>query len=96
MEDLAETISAAVRLHQQGQLAQAEALYRRILEQEPEHPGALHLLGVVAHQQGHDDRAAELIARALALRPDQATYHSNYGVAPRPAHIKHAVETGLV
>jgi Flp pilus assembly protein TadD len=76
-----EMIATAVRLHQDGDLAQAEALYRRILEQRPDHPGALHLLGVLAHQQGHDDRAVDLIARAIALRPDQATYHSNHGVA---------------
>jgi Tfp pilus assembly protein PilF len=83
MEDLAEMIATAVRLHQDGDLSEAEALYRRILERQPDHPGALHLLGVLAHQQGHDDRAVDLIARAIALRPDQATYHGNYGVALR-------------
>ncbi len=83
METHAEIFASAVQLHQDGKLAQAEAVYRRILEQHPDHAGALHLLGVLAHQQGRDDRAAELIARAIALNPHMATFHSNYGVALR-------------
>jgi hypothetical protein len=46
---------------------QAEVVHRRILEQHPDHAGALHLLGVLAHQRRDDDRAAGLIARAIAL-----------------------------
>ncbi len=83
MGTLVETFANAVQLHQEGKLAQAEALYRRILDQHPDHAGALHLVGVLAHQQGQDGRAADLIARAIALNPHQATYHSNYGVALR-------------
>ncbi len=83
MEPLAETFARAIRLHQDGQLVEAEAFYRHVLEQDPRHPGALHLLGVLAHQQGCGGRAADLIARAIALNPHQATYHSNYGVALR-------------
>ena len=77
MESPSDALAAAIRLHRLGQLAEAEALYRRVLERDPKHPGALHLLGVMAHHQGHDDRAAELIALAIELKPLQATYHSN-------------------
>ena len=42
----------AVQHHQAGRLSQAEQLYRQILAQMPNHPDALHLLGVVAHQAG--------------------------------------------
>jgi hypothetical protein len=52
MDVLSEMIAAAVRLHQGGDLTQAEALYRGILETQPDHPCAMHLLGVVAHQRG--------------------------------------------
>jgi Flp pilus assembly protein TadD len=83
MEAPSDALADAIRLHQAGRLAEAEAMYRRVLERAPNHPGALHLLGVLAHQQGHDDRAAELIALAMELKPHQATYHSNYGVALR-------------
>jgi protein O-GlcNAc transferase len=78
-----ESLKAAIGLHQGGQLAEAEALYRGILEREPDHPEALHLLGVAAHQRGQNERAVELIARAIALDPHQPTYHGNLGVALR-------------
>ena len=81
MEPAAETLADAVRLHQEGDLSRAEAMYRRILERDPDHPGALHLLGVLAHQQGHHERAVALIARAIALDPGRASYHGNLGVA---------------
>ena len=83
MESASDAHAAAIRLHQLGRLANAESLYRRVIERDPKHPGALHLLGALAHQQGHDDRAAKLIALAMELKPLQATYHSNYGVALR-------------
>jgi hypothetical protein len=51
MEQPAETLAAPVRLRREGKLPLAEALDRRILERHPDHPGALHLPGVVAHQQ---------------------------------------------
>ena len=38
--------------HTAGQLAEAEVLYREILEFSPDHPDALHLLGVIAYQVG--------------------------------------------
>ncbi|MCH9020156.1 MAG: tetratricopeptide repeat protein [Proteobacteria bacterium] len=35
--------------HRSGRLADAEAVYNRVLAANPEHPGALHLLGLIAH-----------------------------------------------
>src|SRR5437588_388789 len=67
------TIPEALRIanqrHCEGQLAQAEAIYRQILAQAPDHPAALHGLGVLAHQLGRNDAAADLISRAVALIP---------------------------
>lgn len=83
MESTSELLAAAVRHHRDGELAPAEALYRRILERDPDHPDALHLLGVAAHQRGRDDQAAELIALAVATRPDEGSFRSNLGVALR-------------
>jgi tetratricopeptide (TPR) repeat protein len=58
------------RQHQAGQLAVAERIYRQILEQEPNHPDALHLLGALAGQRGNSDAAIDLIRRAIKSRPD--------------------------
>ena len=56
----------ALRLHQNGQLAEAEAAYLEILATEPSHPGSLHLLGVIRQQQGRHEEALELVGRAIA------------------------------
>lgn len=59
-------LTAAIADHQAGRLGQAEAGYRRILASQPHDPNALHLLGVLASQQGRLDAAVELIGQALA------------------------------
>ncbi len=43
-------LARAVTLHQQGKLRDAEALYREVLAETPEHVDALHLLGVLKAQ----------------------------------------------
>ncbi len=71
--------------HQAGRLAEAERCYRAVLAAEPNHPDAIHLLGVIAYQVRQWRPAVELIARAIALRPDVAMYHNNLGNALRGA-----------
>ena len=70
---------AALALHGQGRLAEAQALYQEILRDRPGHFGALHMLGVIALQSGNSQRGVELIGQALALDPLQADAHSNLG-----------------
>src|SRR5262249_13384408 len=52
MSTVTETLAAAVWAHQAGDLRQAEQLYRHVLQAEPQHVDALHLLGVLAQQAG--------------------------------------------
>jgi len=82
-DSLAETLTRASQHHQAGRLDEAELLYRRILDEDPDQPDAMHLLGVVFHQRGRSDRAIDLIRRALALRPGQAAFHGNLAEACR-------------
>ena len=72
--------AAAMDHHRAGRLAQAEILYSQIIALEPDHADARHYLGVAAHQLGRTDAVA-LLRRALAMRPDQASYHQNLGLA---------------
>ena len=44
---------------------------------------ALHLLGVLRHQQGQSRLAAELIGRAVALRPERPVFRATLGEAYR-------------
>ncbi len=67
----------AVDYHRAGQLQEAEALYRNILESQPNHPDALHLLGGIAHQAGKHDAAVSLIRQAIQNVPDNPLYYSN-------------------
>lgn len=66
-------------LHQQGRLAEAEPLYRRVLRTAPTHFDALHLLGVICGQTDRFDEAHKLLIRALAQRPDSAPALNNLG-----------------
>jgi tetratricopeptide (TPR) repeat protein len=78
-----DTLQLALRHHQQGQLVEAARLYHAALAVQPDHPEALHLLGVVAHQKGDHARAVELILRAIVGNPGNATYHANLAEAYR-------------
>ena len=83
MATIPETLNLALQHHQAGRLQEAEALYRQILQVQPDHPDALHLLGVIAHQVGKHDIAVDYISRAIALNPAVAEYYNNIGEACR-------------
>lgn len=79
--DVAATLRTASEQHRAGQLDIAETLYRRVLALVPEEPNALHLLGVIAYQQGDARQAVALIGRALRLVPENADAWANLGNA---------------
>jgi tetratricopeptide (TPR) repeat protein len=70
-------LTTAIEMHRLGQLGPAAQLYERVLSQQKENAEALHLLGVIRHQQGDHARAVELIGRAVALRPNAFLFHTN-------------------
>jgi predicted O-linked N-acetylglucosamine transferase (SPINDLY family) len=70
-------LEQALALHQRGQLAQALRLYEEILENQPKHGDALHLLGVVHAQTQNPGKALEFFDRALALDFRNAVMHFN-------------------
>ncbi|HEY2137100.1 MAG TPA: tetratricopeptide repeat protein [Xanthobacteraceae bacterium] len=79
MRRSAEQLSAAMDHHRAGRLVEAERLYRLVCAADPGNAQGFHLLAVVAHQLGRRD-AAELIGRAVALKPDVAEAHNDHGV----------------
>ena len=70
----------ALRHHQAGALADAEPLYRQVLDEDPLHTDALHLLGVLYHQLNNNEQAIVLIDKAVELSPQVADYHANRGI----------------
>jgi len=71
--------------HHRGRLAEAERLYRQILQQQPNHAAAMHHLGVVAQQSGHLPDAIELMRRSIELDPNALPYRKNLAQALRSA-----------
>jgi predicted O-linked N-acetylglucosamine transferase (SPINDLY family) len=76
-----QAMQLAVQRHRDGQLSEADSLYRQILTERPDHPDALHLMGVLASQAGRHDVAVQLIGRAIAINAGSAAYFINLGVA---------------
>ena len=77
MQPIDQRLAQAAQLHQAGRLGEAEPLYRGILQEQPDHPHALHLLGVLAHQTGHHVPAADLIRAALVSHGPHPVFHAN-------------------
>jgi protein O-GlcNAc transferase len=76
-----ELMSGALRHHQAGRLADAEQLYRQVLQLNPQQADALHFLGVLNHQVGRNDLAVELIGKAIAQNDRMPAFHNNLGNA---------------
>lgn len=73
----------ALAHHRTGQLDQAQGLYEDILRDKPDHADALHMLGVLAHQQGRNQDAKRLISDAIGVNGDSGFYHNNLGEVKR-------------
>ena len=76
-----ELISIANRFHREGDLSQAETIFRRILELIPEHPIALHFLGVIALDSDNAEAAIKLISKSTKLAPEYYQAFNNLGNA---------------
>ncbi|HFD11215.1 MAG TPA: tetratricopeptide repeat protein [Crenotrichaceae bacterium] len=59
---------------QHGGINEAEALTRKVLMQNNDHPDANHLLGLIAIHYGKHAQAIQLIERAIQLKPLQVIY----------------------
>lgn len=79
--------------HQAGRMSEAAALYQAILEQDPTHPDANHLLGLIAYRCGQLPEACELIEQAIAADSANAAYPFNLGVVrQKQGNLEGAVE----
>lgn len=67
-------MQSAVEHHRGGRVDEAERIYRRVLDDQPLQPDALHLLGLILHGRGQFADAAMYVERAVAAQPC-AVYH---------------------
>jgi len=73
-------IEDAYKAAEAGDYDAAKRICGRLLETEPDHAEALHLLGVVAYQTGlQPQEALALIERAIAIDPQNARFHNSRG-----------------
>jgi len=63
-----------------GRHVQAAEKCREILGQTPDQVDALHLLGIITHEQGRPREAAALISRAINIDPAQPSFYNSMGV----------------
>ena len=88
-QSVTDLIALGIRHHQVRQIAEARDLYLRALALDPHQIDALHLLGVLALENGQPQEAVQLINRAIAelqhlgRARDQATFiiYANLGNA---------------
>lgn len=68
-ETTKEEINAALQLHQAGRLVEAEILYSKILDTEPENANTLNLLGLLKIQTKQFEEAIRYIKKAVEIKP---------------------------
>jgi tetratricopeptide (TPR) repeat protein len=69
-QNIQELSNKAARAHAQGKLDVAAGLCREILSGEPHDPNALHMLGIIAQQEGKSELALQWVDAALTSKPN--------------------------
>ncbi len=89
---ISEAMKLAAQYHQAGQLADAESIYRAVLQADADHLAAAYNLALVALQSGRAGEALPVLQRALQREPGQVAHWLNCAVAlagvgqPQAAH----------
>ncbi len=78
---ISEAMKLAGQYHQAGQFAEAEAIYRAVLQADANHAGATYNLALVALQSGRAGEALPVLRRALKREPGQMAHWLNCAVA---------------
>ncbi len=70
----------ALDAQKKGFYVQAEGLYRKLLEAEPENFDALHMLGIVSHEMGKSSDAERCFLKALSIDSTHPPLFHHYGL----------------
>ncbi len=63
-------MALAAEHQKEGRLEEAERLYRRVLQRNPDNVDALRLLALIALKSDHADDAETMLERAIGIAPD--------------------------
>jgi hypothetical protein len=83
-----ELIQKAQLLHQSGKLVEAEAQYRLLLAELPDHATLLTNLGNIALQKGRLEEGVALISKSVKIAPNQPVALNNLGNALKSLNRK--------
>lgn len=72
-------LAKALQAQLAGKLEDAELAYREILACMPDHPTAMHFLGVTLHQLGRSEEGLALVQASLAHPPGHGDWHNTLG-----------------
>ena len=97
MSSAVEILDQAKACHRAGELCQAEALYRQVVDRDPRHVEAQLLLGVACLAANKLDDALGCFRAALAVEPDNpecyrqltAAEFERQGVVETPAYAEY-------
>lgn len=79
--NILQIVEQGYRLHQAGQLTQAEQLYREALKQDPNNAHVLNFLGILAYQTHRFGEAERMARRAVRADRRIANFHNTLGLA---------------
>ena len=95
VHDADRQIERGLNLHRAGNAKAAAQIYQQVLNEDPNQPDALYLMGCLLHQSGNSLAAAELLEKAIQGRPDRAEFHYALGSALAKLEKMDAAESHL-
>ena len=84
-EEMIKILVEAIAHHKAGRIAEAEPLYRQVLEYSPQTPTALQNLALILSKMGKRDEAIEFLRKSIEIEPNIALFHRNIGSVYRGA-----------
>lgn len=91
---LATIFAEALSCHHDGRLVDAEDLYKQVLSAQPDHPDALHNMGVLQMQCSNPTAAVPWFRAALEAQPENPQCWLSYAEALLEAG--HAADARMV
>jgi len=79
-ERMLSEIKNVIVLFEKEQYDSAQKQCEYILSRNPNHPDALHLLGLIVSKTGRIDQAIRLIQKAIQIHDYESAYHSNLAI----------------
>ena len=80
-QTIKESFDFAFENHKKNNLKIAEKIYKKILEEDPNHFPSNVLLGTLSAQTKNFDLAKQLLEKAIKINPNHPEAHYNLGLA---------------